>query len=170
MKSWIHEIAESYVSGHKPVRRDLKENYVQLNEEQKFGLLSENVLNYLDEQLQNAYGFGIGDLSEEELNTIFANLLEYIGPAARALQMATHNVDGRQKPVRRTRRATPAGFALPNTEAAKKRERDLERADKLGDALPDSDRRKKETYGKVTDAIQDDEELIRNLDIRNLRR
>lgn len=75
MKSWIHEIAESYVAGHKPVRRDLKENYVSLNEEQRFGLLSENVLVYLDEQLQNAFGFGVSDLTEEELNTIFASLL-----------------------------------------------------------------------------------------------
>ena len=76
MKSWIHEISESYVSGHKPVRRDLKENYASLTEDQQFGLLSENVLSYLDEQLQNAYGFGVSDLNEEELNTIFANLLE----------------------------------------------------------------------------------------------
>jgi len=76
MKSWIHEIAESYVSGHKPVRRDIKENYVSLTEEERFGLLSENVLNYLDEQFQNAFGFGVSDLNEEELNTIFANLLE----------------------------------------------------------------------------------------------
>lgn len=76
MKSWIHEIAESYVSGHKPVRRDIKENYVQLNEEQRFGLLSENVLNYLDEQLQNAFGFGVSDLNEEELGIIIQSLLE----------------------------------------------------------------------------------------------
>lgn len=76
MKSWIHEIAESYVAGHKPVRRDLKENYTSLTEEQQFALLSENVLNYLDEQFQNAFGFGIGDLTEAQLNTLFTNLLE----------------------------------------------------------------------------------------------
>ena len=74
MKSWIHEISESYISTHKPVRRDLKENYVQLNEEQKFGLLSENVLNYLDEQLQNAFGFGVNDLTEEQLNELLGSI------------------------------------------------------------------------------------------------
>lgn len=74
MKSWIHEISESYISTHKPVRRDLKENYVSLNEEQRFGLLSENVLNYLDEQLQNAYGFGVNDLTEEQLNELLGVL------------------------------------------------------------------------------------------------
>ena len=82
MKSWIHEIAESYVSTHKPVRRDLKENYVQLNEEQKFGLLSENVLNYLDEQLQNAYGFGVNDLTEEQLNELLGSIRN-VGRAVR---------------------------------------------------------------------------------------
>lgn len=77
MKSWIHEIAESYVAGHKPVRRDLKENYTSLTEEQQFALLSENVLNYLDEQLQNAFGIGIGDLTEEEMKSFIQHLLEF---------------------------------------------------------------------------------------------
>lgn len=79
MKSWIHELSESYVAGHKPVRKDLKENYVSLTEEQRFGLLSENVLAYLDEQLQNAYGIGIKDLNEQQLNSLFSNLFEYKG-------------------------------------------------------------------------------------------
>jgi len=70
MKSWIHEISESYVSTHKPVRRDLKENYASLTEEQQFNLLSENVLNYLDEQLQNAFGFGWDDLTENRKKSI----------------------------------------------------------------------------------------------------
>ena len=74
MKSWIHEIAESYVSGHKPVRRDIKENYVHLTEEQRFDLLSENVLNYIDEQLQNAYGFGWDDLTEERKKSLAQRL------------------------------------------------------------------------------------------------
>ena len=82
MKSWIHEIAESYVSTHKPVRRDLKENYVSLNEEQRFGLLSENVLNYLDEQLRNAYGVGVNDLTEEQLNELI-NALRNAGRAVK---------------------------------------------------------------------------------------
>lgn len=82
MKSWIHEIAESYVAGHKPVRRDLKENYASLTEEQQFGLLSENVLNYLDEQLQNAFGFGIADLTEEDLTALSKEMLKYKGPLA----------------------------------------------------------------------------------------
>jgi hypothetical protein len=91
MKSWIHEIAESYVSTHKPVRRDLKENYVSLNEEQRFGLLSENVLNYLDEQLRNAYGFGVNDLTEEQLQTI----LEKVFRSATDVAM-----DSRERPVK----------------------------------------------------------------------
>jgi len=74
MKSWIHEISESYVSGHKPVRRDIKENYVHLTEEQQFDLLSENVLNYIDEQLQNAFGFGWDDLTEERKKSLAQRL------------------------------------------------------------------------------------------------
>lgn len=70
MKSWIHELSESYVRGRVSVRRDLKENYVSLTEEQRFVLLSENVLNYIDEQLQNAYGFGWNDLSEERKKSL----------------------------------------------------------------------------------------------------
>lgn len=79
MKSWIHELSESYVEKRLPVRRDLKENYVSLTEEQRFVLLSENIRNYIDEQLQNAYGFGINDLNEEQLNSLFSNLFEYKG-------------------------------------------------------------------------------------------
>jgi len=99
MKSWIHEIAESYTSTHKPVRRDLKENYISLNEEQKFSLLSENFLNYLDEQLQNAFGFGVSDLTEQELGQLIRDQLRgggmasigngraFAGPLARGLIM-----------------------------------------------------------------------------------
>lgn len=74
MKSWIHEISESYVAGRKPVHKDLKENYVSLTEEQRFDLLSENVLAYLEEQLQNAYGFGWNDLSEERKQSLVQKL------------------------------------------------------------------------------------------------
>ena len=101
MKSWIHEIAESYVSGHKPVRRDLKENFVQLNEEQRFGLLSENVLNYLDEQLQNAFGFRIADLTEAQLNTLFTNLLEYKGALAVTLSRGPEQGEKRAERLRK---------------------------------------------------------------------
>ena len=124
MKSWIHEISESYVGTHKPIRRDLKENYASLTEEQQFGLFSQNVLSYLDEQLQNAFGFGVGDLSEEQLNTLFANLLEYNGPMVRALIMGK---DG-----------------LPNIEAAKTRKR---RIDSIPDIV-DSEKGTKRTAGK----------------------
>ena len=113
MKSWIHEIAESYVAAYKPVRRDLKENYVSLTEEQRFNLLSENVLVYLDEQLQNAFGFGMGDLSEEQLNTLFANLLEYKGAEEVAAEVEARH--GRE-----------AGFA-----AGEKRLERLKRAKEL---------------------------------------
>lgn len=66
MKSWIHEISESYVSGYKPVRKDLKENYTSLTEEEISNLFSNNILNYIDEQLQNGYGIDVNDLQEQE--------------------------------------------------------------------------------------------------------
>jgi len=66
MKSWIHEISESYVSGYKPVRKDLKENYTSLTEEEISNLFSNNILNYIDEQLQNAYGIDVNELQEQE--------------------------------------------------------------------------------------------------------
>lgn len=104
MKSWIHEIAESYVSGHKPVRRDIKENYVHLTEEQRFDLLSENVLNYIDEQLQNAYGFGWDDLTEERKKSLAQRLTfgllgrrqvpEYRSAAGATPQNRMHDVLG----------------------------------------------------------------------------
>jgi hypothetical protein len=82
MKSWLHNIAESYIQETPATRRDLKEHYSLLSEEEKFALLSENALKYLDEQLKVAYGFGIGDLTEEELNTVFSNLVQVKKPKA----------------------------------------------------------------------------------------
>ena len=35
MENWIHEISKSYISSFSPKRKDLMENYVSLNEEQK---------------------------------------------------------------------------------------------------------------------------------------
>lgn len=107
MKSWIHEIAESYVAGHKPVRRDLKENYASLTEDQQFGLLSENVLNYLDEQLQNAFGFGISDLTGEDLNALAKKVLKYKGPLAVTL---SRGPEQGEKRAQRMRRAEELGF------------------------------------------------------------
>ena len=166
MKSWIHEISESYVSTHKPVRRDLKENYVSLNEEQRFGLLSENVLVYLDEQLQNAFGFGLGDLTEEQLNTIFSNLLEYQGPVARSLQMATQ-VDhlGNTVQTRSVPSDTP-GLPMPNIQAAEKRKKDLEKVQRIvGDPsikLRDSSlKRMNRTFSRVLRAKEQDNTIIR---------
>jgi len=100
MKSWIHEIAESYVSGHKPVRRDIKENYVYLTEEQRFDLLSENVLNYIDEQLQNAFGFGVSDLTEEHLDT----LLEAIKDMATGGTLGADNTGKELSPAKKAAR------------------------------------------------------------------
>jgi len=81
MKSWIHEISESYVAGHKPIRRDLKEHYASLTEKEQFDLLSENVMNYLDEQLQNAYGIGIDYLEEkQQLDELFPALIAAAAP------------------------------------------------------------------------------------------
>jgi len=91
MKSWLHKISESYVSSKVTPRKDLKENYVSLTEEQRFSLLSENVLVYLDEQLQNAYGFGIYDLNEEELGII----LEKVYRSATDVALAS-----RERPVK----------------------------------------------------------------------
>jgi len=100
MKSWIHEISESYVSGHKPVRRDIKENYVHLTEEQRFDLLSENVLNYIDEQLQNAFGFGIGDLSEEQRENLLRNIFETNSSERVVAAMKRDGVDPRESSKR----------------------------------------------------------------------
>jgi len=83
MKSWLHNISESYIYETPATRRDLKEHYSLLSEEEKFGLLSENALKYLDEQLKVAYGFGIGDLTEEELGKVLQSLFE-AGRAGRA--------------------------------------------------------------------------------------
>ena len=110
MKSWIHEIAESYVSTHKPVRRDLKENYVQLNEEQKFGLLSENVLNYLDEQLRNAYGVGVNDLTEEQLNELLGGLAALAGRAVGGIARGAGAV---KQGVKRAGSAVAGALAKP---------------------------------------------------------
>ena len=86
MKSWIHEIAESYIAGHKPVRRDLKENYTSLTEKERFNLLSDNITSYFNEQIKNAYGFSLNDITQEQAGTLLKSLFEegvgkYDGPA-----------------------------------------------------------------------------------------
>jgi hypothetical protein len=40
--------------------------------------IEENFMNYLDEQLKNAYGFGVSDLKEEELHKILESLFRKI--------------------------------------------------------------------------------------------
>lgn len=98
MKSWIHEISESYVAGHKPVRRDLKEHYASLTEKEQFDLLSENVMNYLDEQLQNAYGIGIDYLEEkQQLDELFPALIAAAAPLLAKLGTAAAGVAGAAK-------------------------------------------------------------------------
>ena len=176
MKSWIHEIAESYVAGHKPVRRDLKENYTSLTEDQQFGLLSENVLNYLDEQLQNAFGFGIADLTEAQLNTLFTNLLEYKGALAVTL---SRGAEHGEKRAERLRKAEELAFKKiqrgnPEDEAdairgfrAETRVRRAEIGDKLiknaatgaDEATSEGDRSR---FRKATDLINLDTETLRD--------
>lgn len=74
MKSWLHNIAESYMYDTLATRKDLKEHYNVLTEEEKFTLLSQNTLKYLDEQLKTVYGFSINDLTEEELGSVLMEL------------------------------------------------------------------------------------------------
>lgn len=86
MKSWIHEISENYVSVNMATK------------DKKIGLLQENILNYLDEQLQNAFEFGISDLNKEQIS----NLLEYVGDIAALF--AKEGRGGRISQDRRARR------------------------------------------------------------------
>lgn len=79
MKSWIHEISESYVEKRRPVRKDLLEHYRTLNEHQKFDLIKYNMMVYLDEQVKTAYGINLEDLNEEQLNELVGGLMGAIG-------------------------------------------------------------------------------------------
>lgn len=86
MKSWIHEISKSYLNTHKPVRTDLKENYTSLTEKERFNLLSDNITSYFNEQIKNAYGFSLNDITQEQAGTLLKSLFEegvgkYDGPA-----------------------------------------------------------------------------------------
>ena len=86
MKSWIQEITESYFSTRKPVRKDLKENYNSLTEKERFNLLSDNITSYFNEQIKNAYGFSLNDITQEQAGALLKSLFEegvgkYDGPA-----------------------------------------------------------------------------------------
>lgn len=108
MKSWIHEISESYVSGYKPVRKDLKENYISLTEEETSNLFSNNILNYIDEQLQNAYGISANELQEQEkqqLDEALPAILLGLGRAA----MAAMRVAKAVKAVKATGKTASTG-------------------------------------------------------------
>jgi hypothetical protein len=74
MKSWIHEISESYVEKRRPARKDLLEHYRKLDEQQKFDLMKYNMMVYLDEQIRNAYGVSLEELNEEQLDEFFGKL------------------------------------------------------------------------------------------------
>jgi hypothetical protein len=74
MKSWIHEISESYVEKRRPARKDLLEHYRKLDEHQKFDLMKYNMMVYLDEQVRNAYGVSLEELNEEQLDEFFGKL------------------------------------------------------------------------------------------------
>lgn len=92
MKSWIHEIAESYVAHNTTKRFDLKENYRLLSEEQRLNLLYENMALYLDSQLENAYDLNIEDLNEEQLDEFFAGLKRVAGNIMGKIKQAGRNV------------------------------------------------------------------------------
>jgi len=80
--------------------------------------IQENFMNYLDEQLKNAYGFGIGDLTEEELGFVFSNLLEDRKYGVRGIYQGAKEV------------AAERGEA-----AGKSRERRIQTADALRERL-----------------------------------
>jgi hypothetical protein len=84
MKSWIHEISESYVEKRRPARKDLLEHYRKLDEQQKFDLMKYNMMVYLDEQVRNAYGVSLDELNEEQLEELFGGLMGGIGGIAGA--------------------------------------------------------------------------------------
>jgi hypothetical protein len=84
MKSWIHEISESYVEKRRPARKDLLEHYRKLDEQQKFDLMKYNMMVYLDEQVRNAYGVSLEELNEEQLDEFFGGLMGGIGGIAGA--------------------------------------------------------------------------------------
>lgn len=102
MENWIHEISKSYISSFSPKRKDLMENYVSLNEEQKLELFSQNVHSYLQEQFKNAFGFDINELSEENIKSFLSMLLEYKG--AEEVAARTEKAGGNSDEARETRK------------------------------------------------------------------
>ena len=92
MENWIQEISKTYISSFSPKRKDLVENYVSLNEEQKLELFSQNVHSYLQEQFKNAFGFDMNELSEEDKKSFLSVLFESKG--AREVQARTGEATG----------------------------------------------------------------------------
>jgi hypothetical protein len=108
MENWIHEISKSYISSFSPKRKDLMENYVSLNEEQKLELFSQNVHSYLQEQFKNAFGFDINELSEENIESFLSMLLEYKGAEEVAARTKKAGGDSETAKQTRTRRLDKA--------------------------------------------------------------
>ena len=120
MNNWIHEISKSYVAAHKPVRRDLKENYASLTEKQRFGLLSDNITSYFNEQIKNAYGFSLNDITQEQAGILIKSLFEegvgkYDGPApdegsdVSMDKPTTKSISGEDRPKRKPGWFEPGG-------------------------------------------------------------
>lgn len=101
MENWIHEISKSYISSFSPKRKDLMENYVSLNEEQKLELFSQNVNSYLQEQFKNAFGFDINELSEENIESFLSILFEFKG--AEEVAARTKEAGGNPEEVEQAR-------------------------------------------------------------------
>ena len=110
MENWIHEISKSYISSFSPKRKDLMENYVSLNEEQKLELFSQNVHSYLQEQFKNAFGFDINELSEENIKSFLSMLLEYKGAEEVAARTAAAGGDSKKARETRTTRLNTAAL------------------------------------------------------------
>ena len=76
MKSWIHQISEKYIEQKNCTRKDLHEDYIKLNENEKFNLLISNIISYLQEQLETICGIDSVSLNETEFNSILNTIIE----------------------------------------------------------------------------------------------
>ena len=76
MKSWIQEISEKYIEQRIFIRKDLHEDYIKLNENEKFNLLMSNVVLHLQEELKTICGIDYNSLNKTQLNSIFNILLK----------------------------------------------------------------------------------------------
>jgi len=132
MKSWIHEISEKYIEQRIFIRKDLHEDYIKLNENEKFNLLISNVVLHLQEELKTICGIDYNSLNETQLNSIFNILLKEASNSFNAgnamggdggdADLSTSSENGEEKPK------IPGKPRPPRTRAQKDRKNAAARA------------------------------------------